>query len=654
MRQPGQKLVFAIYAAVCAAAMLLTPAAHAQLFPNDIETMRDRYREAATALKHKRYQEYEQLLQSLEGYVLKGYVEYDYLKSRIARMPNERLHNFIKEYDYLPISDWLRTSWLHHLARAGDWETFLAEYKPQYADSRLQCLRLQHLVKHSQDQAAVMSEVRESWLTGRRMPQQCDAVFKHWADAGHMSDDLVWARIKLAMESRRVSLARALARRYLPRSQYIWMQRWESVHWNPQRELSRISYKVETPVARMIVKHGVVRLAYRDPDAAMALWEHLKHRFDFFGEDENYVLRMVGVLAAQNHSPMAVDWLSRVTAREDDANLRIWRVKAALRTAQWDKARAFLGGLNVEEQQETRWRYWRARILEETGEAEQARQLYLALTQERDYYGFLAADRLDREYAMRHRSVETSPEELSAMLSRKGVQAAHELYSIGETLAARRQWNWVTRRMNNRELEVAAVVARHWGWYDRAIYTVTKADHFDDLDLRFPVLYRDQVHANAERAGIDPSWIYGVMRQESAFVADARSPAGALGLMQLMPRTGRQVGRRLNMRIRNNSAILDIENNLLLGASYLKAVLDRNNGSEVLATASYNAGPHRVKRWLPEENMAADVWVETIPYDETRNYVKNVLSFTAVYDHRLGGEPKPLEKRMPLVVPDAQ
>ena len=653
MRQAKANSVSAILFAVCTA-VLLAPSVQAQLFPNDMETMRERYREAMIALKKNRYKEYTEQTEALDGYVLKGYAEYEYLKGRIPRMPAERLHTFIKEYDYLPVSDWLRNAWLHHLAGQGEWETFLSEYKPQYADSKLQCLRLQHLIEHSQDQASVMAEVRETWLTGRRMPRQCDSVFKRWADAGHMSDDMIWARIKLAMESRQVSLARALAQRYLPRSQHVWIQRWESVHWNPQRELSRISFKVETPVARMIVKHGIVRLAYSDPEAAMESWEHLKQRFAFFGEDENYVLRMVGVLAAQNHSPRAVDWLSRVTAREDDANLRIWRVKAALRAGQWHKARAFLGGLNVEEQQETRWRYWRARILEETGEAEEARKLYLALTGERDYYGFLASDRMGREYSMRHRSVEASPEELSAMLSRKGVQAAHELYSIGETVAARRQWNWVTGRMNNRELEVAAVVARHWGWYDRAIYTVTKADHFDDLDLRFPVLFRDQVDANAERAGIDPSWIYGVMRQESAFVVDARSPAGALGLMQLMPRTGRQVGRSLNMRIRNNSAILDVSNNLLLGASYLKAVLDRNKGSEMLATASYNAGPHRVKRWLPPENMAADVWVETIPYNETRHYVKNVLSFTAVYDHRLGGEPKPLEKRMPLVVPDAQ
>lgn len=252
---------------------------------------------------------------------------------------------------------------------------------------------------------------------------------------------------------------------------------------------------------------------------------------------------------------------------------------------------------------------------------------------------------------MQHVGTDATPEEVSAMLARPGIQMAQELYLMGQVADSRRQWNWTTRRLNNRDLAVAAVIARQWGWHDRAILTVARSDQQDDLELRFPLLYRDTIEANATEYGIDPSWVYGVVRQESAFVADARSQAGALGLMQLMPSTGRLTGRKLNMPIRNNRALLNIENNLRLGVSYLKEVLGRNNGNQVLATASYNAGPNRVNSWLPDKTLDADIWVETIPFGETRDYVKNVMSYTTVYDHRLGSRPVRLQERMQSVYP---
>jgi soluble lytic murein transglycosylase len=227
---------------------------------------------------------------------------------------------------------------------------------------------------------------------------------------------------------------------------------------------------------------------------------------------------------------------------------------------------------------------------------------------------------------------------------------AQELYTLGNIVEARRQWQWTTRRMNNRELQVAAVLAGQWGWHDRAILTVSKSEHQDDLELRFPLLYRDLIETYAARQGLDAGWVYGVVRQESAFVVDARSEAGALGLMQLMPATGRLTGRRLNIAAESTHSILDIQNNLRLGAGYLKEMLDRYRGNQVLATASYNAGPNRITEWLENgEALDAEIWVETIPYNETRDYVKNVLAYTTVYENRLGVRTTRLKSRMPAV-----
>ncbi|MEK7796659.1 MAG: transglycosylase SLT domain-containing protein, partial [Pseudomonadota bacterium] len=318
-----------------------------------------------------------------------------------------------------------------------------------------------------------------------------------------------------------------------------------------------------------------------------------------------------------------------------------------------------------EQRRQPQWRYWSARVLEASGHqgddsrdgggratqgaVAEAQRLYAELARSRGYYGFLAADRLGEDYSMQHVAIDANPEELSVLLVRPGMQMAQELYAVGQTVDARRQWNWSTRHLSNRELQVAAVIARQWGWHDRAILTVGRSQNLDDIELRFPLLYREPIEANAARSGIDPSWVYGVVRQESAFVTDARSHAGALGLMQLMPATGRLTGRRLGLRAYSQGAILNVENNLRLGVAYLKEVLDRNRGHQTLATASYNAGPHRVVSWIPDKALDADIWVETIPFNETREYVKNVMAYSAIYDYRMGQKPTRLTARMPAV-----
>lgn len=616
----------------------------------DVEAQRRDYQAALAAVRARDVARYNTLHAKLEGYVLRPYVEYEFLKERVDTTAPATLRRFLEQNDHTPLADALRAKWLKGLAARGDWKTFMAEYSDIADEPELLCLHLARRVKGGEQQAGLMARIERLWLTGKRLPGACDPVFAAWRKAGHMSADKVWERISLAMEARNVSLASELAN-FLPPKDQPWVRRWQAMYRDPVAELNAINYKLDTPVARMIVKHGVVRLGYRDPEAAMERWQKLKGEHQFFGEDDDYVLRQLGILAAQHHLPVALPWLAAVSARPDDRNLQLWRIKAALRAGEWETAGRFIAALPEEEARQPRWRYWMARVDEAKGEKRQAAEIYGALARERDYYGFLAADRIGAEYSMQHQSIAVTPPELTAMQARPGVRIAGELYVLGQVSDARRQWTWTIREMNNRELQTAAVVARDWGWHDRAIYTVALSDHMHDLELRFPLLYRELVQAAATEYTIDPGWIYGVVRQESAFVTDARSTAGALGLMQLMPATGRLTGRKLKLPVRDNQALLNIETNLRLGASYLKEVLERNRGHQVLATAAYNAGPNRIPSWMPEKPLDADVWVETIPYNETRGYVKNVLAYTAVYDYRLGVKPTRLSARMPVVAP---
>jgi soluble lytic murein transglycosylase len=568
----------------------------------------------------------------------------------VATATHAELRRFLDENSQSAAADGVRRKWLKQLAARGDWATFLAEYREVEDGAELNCLRLNQLLRTDDNQAGLMNEIARLWQTGKRLSPACESVFTAWKKAGHMTAERVWERIRLAMDRRQLTLAGELARHLDPRER-VWVSRWQAMHRDPVGELNNLRYPVETPVARMIVRHGIARLAARDPDTALAQWARLKEKHTFFGEDENHVLRHVGILAAQEQSPLALKLLAAVSADPGDEALHVWRVRTALREGNWELARRFIAALPQAAQQEGQWAYWKARTLENLGENDAAGKLYATLARSRGYYGFLAADRVNADYAMQHVAIEATPEEVSRLLARPGIQIARELHALGQPVEARRQWNWFIKRLTRRELAVAAVIAREWGWHDRAILTVAKSDHMDDLDVRFPVLYRELIEASAAEQGIDPGWIFGVVRQESAFAVDARSPVGALGLMQLMPATGRLTGRKNNIAVRSNQALLDIQNNIKLGSSYLKEVLKRNRGNQTLATAAYNAGPNRVTSWLPAAPLDAEIWVETIPFNETRDYVKNVLAYTAVYEHRLGQRPVRLQARMPTVEP---
>ena len=282
------------------------------------------------------------------------------------------------------------------------------------------------------------------------------------------------------------------------------------------------------------------------------------------------------------------------------------------------------------------------------GEEDRARPVP-RVAEERGYYGFLAADRLDREYTIQHVAIEAAPR------SSPPCSRAARSRSPRNSTPGRHGERAPPVVVGDPPDEQSGAQGRRpgglrWGWHDRAIITLGKTDQLNDLEVRFPILYRELIETNARDNKLDPDWVYGVLRQESAF-HDRRPPeAGALGLMQLMPRTGRLTAQRIRLPIAGTHAILQVDNNVKLGTSYLRQVLDQYHGHQTLATASYNAGPHRVRQWLPDNGaLEAPAWVETIPFNETRNYVKNVMGFTAIYGYRLNGLLTRLRERMPEV-----
>ena len=623
----------------------------------DLAQQREDFRTARYALRRGNIHGYRRLLRELDDYVLKGYLEYWYLRKRLYKTSDSKIRDFLRRNADSPISTRLRARWLYTLARRDRWDTFTQEYR-RGLGTKLRCYHGQALFATGQTKEA-MDLADELWLVGRSQPKQCDPVFEQWAAKGGRTQEMVWRRIYLSMDNNRVSLAKYLAR-FLDDDQQRWAKRWRHMHYRPAEALDEKVYYQNTPLARRILRHGIKRLARRDAGVAYERWQQLRSRHITRGEKDAVleVDRYIALKGVYQQHPEASKWLAEL--EQTDEYVRGWRIRAALAQHDWWAALSWIEALPPEERSDINWQYWRARILEMQSHnlpvlRTAAERIYASLANDRSFQGFLAADRLGLPYPLESNRLEYDEDELEAIKQRPGIQRAYELYNLHILGDARREWNYATRDMSDEELQHASVLASRWGWHDRAILTVAKTDHFGDLELRFPIAYRDQVMNQAGEQGVDPAWVYGVIRQESIYMVDARSHAGALGLMQVMPRTGRLTARLLKSRLRSSRELLDADKNIRIGVAYLKRMLDRNDGHPVLATASYNAGPYRVKDWLPQdEPVDADLWIETMPFTETRRYVRRVMAYTVIFDHRLDGEAERMRLRMPVVQPDHQ
>lgn len=609
---------------------------------------RARFLQAEEALEHRDMQRFARLRDGLVDYPLHPYLEFADLTRRLNTAKAEELEAFLERYAETPLAWQLRHKWLSLLARRGRWDTFLDVYVPS-GNAAMRCQWLRALINTDRADDA-MPHVQTLWLAGRSQPPACDPVFEAWRRGGHLTRDLVWKRIALAIRAGRPSLASYLTR-YLDAAERPLAEAWLGVRKVPTEVVNVARLDADADIVEAILVYGIERLARRDPDQAADIWHKLRTRFAFSASAVGTVHRRIGLSYAYAHEPQALYWLNAIPEPAMDDRAREWRILSSMNHGEWRQALEHLLEVGATEAggepTSQRWRYWTARALEAMAWHDDADSIYAELARDRSYYGFLAADRIGQKYQLNHRSLEYSENELRRLAAEPGALRARELYSLGRSIAARREWRTFTRGMNDEQLARAAKLAHRWGWHGRAIITVGRTPHLDDLEMRFPLAYHDRVIEQAEARRLDPAWMYAIVRQESAFIPDARSPAGALGLMQIMPGTGRKIARTLNKPLQNRTELLDADVSLEFGSTYLRILLDDLDEHPVLAAAAYNAGPHRVERWRPaEQNMSADLWIEKVPYGETREYLRRVLAYTTIYEQRLGREPVRLSERL--------
>jgi len=619
----------------------------------EIASLRKKFIAAEKALNKNQIKKFKNLLSQLKKYPLYPYLEYQFLRKNLSQAKQQDVLAFINRAKETPYAEKIRKKWLDLSAKKKRWESLLKAYTPQ-SSVRRQCDYLNALLKTGKKQLAY-SKVESIWLNGRSQPKSCDPIFKAWEADGHISTELRWQRIKLAMGKGKISLVKYLAKP-LGKENKKFLENWIELHRKPQNLLKSKIYKQFIagkvhPMQNDLFVHVLKRLARKKPELAAKNWLQLKNQVKLSKQKQAEIYRAIGLSLARKHKNNGWYWLDKVPDQYSDKSTKEWRIRAAIREQDWNATLNAIRRLPESEQQNLRWTYWLAEINDKFGQTKNANEIYLKLAAKRGYYGFLSADKLDMPYSFEHSPLPVSKKQIKQLESHPGILRAREFFIMRRAIDAKREWYFVTSKLfDEKQRIIAAKIAQQWGWHDRAILTIAHTNERDDMELRFPLMYEDRVSHYSKVHKLEDAFTYAVIRRESAFASDARSHAGALGLMQIMPATGKSVAKKMKLRYKGKNQLLSTETNLNLGTNYLQKMLKKFDQQPVLASAAYNAGGHRVKRWLPKgANMPAINWVESIPFKETREYVSAILAYTSIYQHRLGKSVTRLEDRMPDV-----
>ena len=629
-------------------ALLLMPCfAHSIEASDDaavLQTQRTLFLQTRELLQRKQNDAAAAGLSALQDYPLYPYLQLQQLINTLDIQSNAAIDNFLTRYDNSVIADQLRNQWLQQLARNGRWRDYLNYFRPTDASKLQQCWNIEALYRNNQPDIA-LQETGKLWLTPD-LPDECDAPLQRWLDSDQRIEAMVWKRLLLAIERKQESVARTLANvirePYKMQAEYALM-----LSRDPDKLNDLLPQIVQQPEASSVIALALKTLARRDPVAATAQWQQISHAGSLTASDNTEVRKEIGRWQIAQLGFDALPWLMQYDPNGEDVYLAEWRARLALRDGNWSQIESWVAQLPSELAQTSRWQYWRARALaaqqDNSEKQKQAQELFSLLARERSYYGFLAADLLKTPYQLNDQRT-TASIAPDTLLQYPAIARAREFYLLSEKANARREWMYAMRTLSAAEKQSAALLAAQWDWHDQSIRSANQGGIANDLRLRFPIGYRDDMQLAAKKTALPLQWLFAITRQESAFIADARSSVGAMGLMQLMPDTARQVARGERITISTND-LVQPDTNIRLGSVYLRGLFDRYSGNRVLATAAYNAGPSRISKWVNNQTEAlpADVWIEVLPYRETREYVQNVLAFAVIYGQRLG-QPTPLLK----------
>ena len=656
------KFVFTtVFAAFSAA--FLTPVASAQTTVGDNVIV-----EMNQAFKRGDRKRLSALLPQARGHALEPYAAYWELKARLPEASPQEVQDFYARYPNTYQEDRLRNDWLLLLGQRRDWAAFAQEH-PNYRmgdDREVRCYAL--LVEHLKNPAADMrlaDEVRKNWYAQRDADDGCRSAAERLVGSKNLNVQDVWQKARLALEGNRPRAAREAVAIVSPESAGLVAELIDS----PARFLTEKNVAIRG-TRKELITLALVKMASADQSGAesAAAMMDAKWGNQLTTEERNWVWGLIGKQTATRLGTVpaatALEYFSKVSKDTDLTDDMLgWKVRAALRAARQPRFREVLSAINAMSETgrtDPTWVYWKARALQAAQPANaEALALYQSIASVRGFYEQLALEELGQKITVPPRPAPLNVDEIQAARLNAGLNRAAYAIALGLRTEGVREWNYSTNLakpggMTDRELLAAAQFACDKQIWDRCINTSERTKELTDFDQRFPMPFRDAVVKRAQNINLDPAYVYGLIRQESRFIMDARSGVGASGLMQVMPATARETARRLGMTGFTGDQINDLGTNISIGTGYLKLVLDDVGGSMAMAAAAYNAGPGRPRTWRGQPGsptVDAAIWAESIPFSETRDYVKKVLSNTTNYAAILTGQPQSLKARMGMVGP---
>ena len=581
----------------------------------------------------------------LKNSVLEPYVAYYQLRMRLESASIASIQTFLARPADTPVVNRMRMEWLKVLGKRRQWQTFMAEY-PRLINEEVEltCYALQ--ARQSLHNEWVLPEVRRIWLAaGEDTPESCTPLFSEAIIDGIISEQDILLRLRLALEAGNISLAKRLSGK-LPAQRAPSSSALQNAAVDPERYLNKSKLENATEIQKMLALFALQRLAKQLPQLAHTQWGKISAHFT--ADEQRYFYGWLGYEAARKHDPHALDWYRAAGELPLTEAQLAWRTRAALRERNWHEVWVSIAVMQPQQQRESVWRYWKARALRELGRGPDAEALLSELSTEFNYYGQLAAEELGAASAsgMVTASYKPSETEVTAMLAQPAIQRTLALYRMDLRTDAALEWGWATSKLDDKQLLVAAEVARRGEMYDHTINTADRTVQLHDFNLRYPAPYRDAMQEYVRKNDLEEAWVYGLMRQESRFVTQAKSTVGAAGIMQIMPATARWIAQKLGIKDYRRAFIHQLDTNFKLGTYYMKNVLSSLDNNPVLASVAYNAGPRRARQWRARIPLEGAIYTETIPFDETRNYVKKVMSNTVYYAKLFGQPPLSLKQRL--------
>jgi len=607
-----------------------------------IEESRVLYEQAKTHLKTKDFAQFQKIRNQLNDYPLVDYLDYQYA---VHFLNNETsvVEDFIQTHPKSYLGSRLHSQYSLALAKQKKWTDLIKWYTPKGGTTASKCTWL--YAKYQQGDQHILQQVSDIWIEPNNRPNECDNLFKAWFSSAHFHHDFAWQRFLSAIKVSQRGIARYSAS-LLPTDLYQnFIDRIWDLYAHPEQIKNIGNYPANTSEMQDIIVYGIAHYAKSNPINASVIWEEYKSSNLFSERAINSVHKtLVNQLLRHDLEDAATDLLTRTPSiRSHSFVERLLRL--SLKKENWHNIVNVIEWLPETAQQSERWLYWQTRAKRQLKEITRndAKVIYARLATQRSYYGFLSADRIDQPYKMNNEAHSIALSKLGHLAQIPAFQRANELRLAGYPKEAQAEWYYGLLHLDRNDIVAAGVLADNWAWYNGGITAMIHGKHWNHLNIRFPLAYKEQILTEADTQKLTSSFIFAIARQESAMFEHAVSRSGARGLMQLMPATAKETAGKLGIAHQPDD-LFNPTHNIKLGSQYLRQMLERYDNNRILAAASYNAGPNRVARWKTETGLDFDTWIETIPFKETRAYVQNVLAYAVIYQQLMGQQPRLLRK----------